>query len=75
MNEVDFLTSRIMNDKLNKLLENRIYNHEKCVAEIEKIADAQSIDFAKWCVNTQAFGAYTYEDALEIFKAQQKLHI
>ena len=58
----------IMNDKLNKLLENRIYNHEKCVAEIEKIADAQSIDFAKWCVNTQAFGAYKKYNQQQIWK-------
>ena len=61
-----------MKDKLNKLLENRIYNHEECVSKIEKLADDQSVDFAKWCVNTQAFGVYSYEDALEIYKEERK---
>ncbi|MES2804098.1 MAG: hypothetical protein V4652_00920 [Bacteroidota bacterium] len=27
-----------MKNELNKLLENRIYNHEECVSKIEKIA-------------------------------------
>ena len=37
-----------MRNKLNSLLEKRIYNHEDCVSEIEKLADKQTLDFAKW---------------------------
>ena len=40
--------------------------------ECVKVADEHAINFAKWCVNTQAFGAYSYEDALEIFKDEKR---
>jgi len=38
-----------MKNELNKLLENRIYNHEECVSKIEGLADELAIGFAEWC--------------------------
>lgn len=38
-----------------------------------EVSDEFAIDFAKWCVITQAFGLYGYEKALEIYKQENNL--
>ncbi len=46
-----------MKNELNKLLENRIYNHEDCVSKIEELSDKQTIEFADW-LNNGRFSQY-----------------
>lgn len=50
----------------------KVFSVENLADECVKVADEHAIRFAKWCVNTQAFGAYSYEDALEIFKDEKR---
>ena len=65
-----------MKNELNKLLENRIYNHEDCVSKIEELADKQTTEFAKWLENlTEAFylknQEVSYSELLDIFKRER----
>jgi hypothetical protein len=74
-----------MKNELNKLLENRIYNHEDCVFEIEKIAYDFAVNFAKWLRKNTAqtkggsyklfndFQQYNLIELIEIFKNQNSL--
>ena len=64
-----------MKNELNKLLENRIYNHKECVSKIEELADKQTTEFAKWLENlTEAFylknQEASYSELLDIFKRE-----
>ena len=65
-----------MKNELNKLLENRIYNHEECVSKIEELADKQTTEFANWFLSTRfdSSGKYlnkTDSELLEIFKRER----
>lgn len=48
--------------------DNQIYTYG-CV----KIAEEFAIEFAQWCVVTQAFGLYGFEGALKVFKKEKEL--
>lgn len=74
-----------MKNELNKLLENRIYNHEECVSKIEELAYYFAVNFAKWLRKNTAqikggsyklfndFQQYNLNELIEIFKNQNNL--
>ena len=62
-----------MKNELNKLLENRIYNHEECVSKIEELADELAMNFTEWRLTTHLRNAdqYTMKELLMIYKEKQ----
>lgn len=64
-----------MREQLNELLEKRIFNHNECVLKIEKLAEKQSIDFAKWIDKKYYQGEdnNTYARCLGDFKDKDKI--
>lgn len=53
--------------KNEEIVLNKIIKTNKM--ELEE-SDQLAINFAKWCVITQAFGIYGYEKALEVYKKE-----
>lgn len=54
---------------LNKIIKTNKMQLEEKNKTIEE-SDQLAINFAKWCVLTQAFGIYGYEKALEVYKKE-----
>ena len=70
-----FKITQKMKNELNKLLENRIYNHEECVSKIEVIAEEFAIGFTEWRLTTHLRNAdqYTMRELLNIYKVKRNL--
>jgi hypothetical protein len=64
-----------MKIELNKLLENRIYNHEECVSKIEELADELAIGFLEFEVGllTKQVEGYFYFDFDNEWKTSKEL--
>lgn len=48
------------------------FDNQDLADKIETVSDEFAIEFAKFCVTTQAFGMYGFEGALKIFKNNLK---